>query len=162
MKTLVLGLGNPILSDDSVGMKIAREFQDMVNDVGVTTIESSSSGLNLLQLLIDYDRAVIIDAIQTEKGKAGSIYYLEPCELKTSERVTHCHSSGIADLIRLGKKLGLKLPQQIDIFAIEAADVSTFGETLTPEVAEAIPVCLSMIAGKLGLRLDLSEPITKT
>ena len=162
MKTLVLGLGNPILSDDSIGMKIAREFQDIAHGAEFIIIESSSSGLNLLQLLIDYDRAVIIDAIQTENGKAGNIYHLEPGDLKGSEHVTHCHSSNIADLVRLGKQLGLKLPQQIDIFAVEAADVSTFSEALTPEVAEAVPVCLGMIAKQLDLKLDVLKSITKT
>ncbi|MBN1366657.1 MAG: hydrogenase maturation protease [Dehalococcoidales bacterium] len=161
MNTLILGLGNPILSDDSIGIKIACELQDIINDKGVTIIESSSSGLNLLQLLLDYDRAVIIDAIQTKEGKAGYIYHLKPDELKASEHITHCHSASLVDIVQLGKQLGLNLPQQIDIFAIEAADVSTFSEALTPEVADAIPVCLSMIARELGLWLDPSNITVK-
>lgn len=162
MKTLVLGLGNPILSDDSVGMKIAQVLQDIVHDAEVTIIESSSSGLNLLQLLIDYDRAIIIDAIQTKRGQPGCIYHFEPSDLKTSERVTHCHSSGIADMIRLGKQLGLKLPQKIDIFAVEAADISTFSEELNPEVAKAVSVCSSIIVKELGSNIDSSKIMEKT
>ena len=41
--------------------------------------------------------------------------------------------------MELGRQLGLALPQIIEIFAIEAEDVVTFGETCTPSVDAAIP-----------------------
>ena len=50
----------------------------------------------------------------------------------------------------LGKRLGLDLPHQIDIFAIEIADASTFSEECTPEVRHPIPVCLDMVVRELG------------
>jgi hydrogenase maturation protease len=152
MKTLVLGLGNPILSDDSVGIKIAQELQGSIHELGVIVAESSSSGLSLLELLIDYDRVIIVDAIQTEEGKAGCIYHLGLSGLTESRHVTSCHGINLAMAIRLGKQLGLKLPQQIDIFAIEAADVNTFNEELTPEVKKAVPLCLGMIAHALRVQ----------
>lgn len=50
----------------------------------------------------------------------------------------------------LGKRLGLDLPHQIDIFAIEVADASTFSEECTPEVRHPIPVCVEMVVQDLG------------
>ena len=155
MNTLILGLGNPILSDDGVGIKIAHELQDLVHDTGITVIESSKSGFSLLELLIDYDRAIIIDAIQTQEGKAGCIYRLGLGELQESSRVTHGHSVNLTDAIRFGRRLGFKLPRQIIIFAIEVDDISNFSERLTAEVQKAVPLCLNMIIRELGIAKNI-------
>jgi hydrogenase maturation protease len=153
MKIIILGLGNPILSDDGVGIKIAQELKDIVHEPGITIAESSLSGISLLELLFDYDRAIIIDAIQTEKGKAGCIYHLGLNDIEESRHTASCHGINLANAIRLGKQLNYKLPQQIDIFAIEAADVSTFSEELTPDVREAVSSCINMLADELGIQL---------
>ena len=78
MRTLVLGLGNPILSDDSVGFRVAQLLRSRLDQREVTVLETGVAGLNLLDLLVGYDKAVIIDAIQTVEGKAGDVYHLDP------------------------------------------------------------------------------------
>jgi hydrogenase maturation protease len=66
MKTLVLGLGNPILTDDKVGIHVVRAAAGHCSPAnGVTFAEASVGGLRLLDLLAGYDRAVMVDAIQT-------------------------------------------------------------------------------------------------
>ena len=78
MRTLVLGLGNPILSDDSVGFRVAQLLRSQLDQREVTVLETGVAGLNLLDLLVGYDKAVIIDAIQTVEGKAADVYHLDP------------------------------------------------------------------------------------
>ncbi len=161
MKTLVLGLGNPILSDDGVGFRIARGLKGRLADGEVTVAEASLAGFDLLDLLIGYDRAIIIDAIQTDEGKPGSVYRLSLDEFEAASHAPFCHGVNLTTAIRLGRQLGLNLPSRIDIFAVEATDVSTFGEDLSPEVERAVPVCLGMIARELGLNsfhFDISLP----
>lgn len=149
MKTLVLGLGNPILTDDGVGHLVAKEIRDRVDRREVTVTETSQAGLNLLDLLAGYDRTIIIDAIQTKGGKAGQIYRLESGALNATRHAASTHDINLATALELGVKLGMALPRQIDIFAIEVADTSTFSEECTPEVREAIPVCAEMIIREL-------------
>lgn len=149
MKTLVLGLGNPILTDDGVGPLVAKEIRDRVDRREVTVTEASQAGLNLLDLLAGYDRTIIIDAIQTVGGKAGQIYRLESGALNATRHATSTHDINLATALELGNKLGLALPKQIDIFAIEVADTSTFSEECTPRVREAIPVCAEIIIREL-------------
>jgi hydrogenase maturation protease len=144
MKTLVLGLGNPIMSDDGAGPRVARELEGKLGD-NVTVMEASLAGLNLLDLLVGYDRAIIIDAIQTEGGKVGQIYRLDLETFKTTRHAASTHDVNLATAIEFGKRLGLALPQKIDILAIEVADTGRFSEECTPEVAEAIPVCADLI-----------------
>ncbi|PIZ26561.1 MAG: hypothetical protein COY46_04625, partial [Chloroflexi bacterium CG_4_10_14_0_8_um_filter_46_9] len=76
MKTLVLGLGNPTRCDDGVGNRIAQVLQKEIHDSKVTVLEINAAGLELLDFLPDYDRAIIVDAIQTLGGKAGQIHRL--------------------------------------------------------------------------------------
>ncbi|MFC1927886.1 hydrogenase maturation protease, partial [Chloroflexota bacterium] len=66
MKALVLGIGNPILSDDGVGIKVAREVEKNLNDPQITVSEASAAGLSLLDSILGYDRVIIVDAIQTK------------------------------------------------------------------------------------------------
>jgi hydrogenase maturation protease len=145
MKTLVLGLGNPILSDDGVGPRIARELEGRLSDENVTVMEASLAGLNLMDLLAGYERAIIIDAIQTRGGKAGNIYRLDLEAFKTTRHAASTHDIDLFTALELGKKLGLNLPRKIDILALEVTDTGRFSEECTPEVAEAVPICVEMI-----------------
>ena len=150
MKTLVLGLGNPILSDDGVGLRVAGALEGRLDPQEVTVMETSMAGLSLLDLLAGYDRAIIIDAIQSLGGKAGQIYRLDPEALDGTRHAASPHDVNFSAALELGKRLRLALPRQIVIFAIEVADASTFSEECTPEVKRAIPVCVDMIIEELN------------
>jgi len=150
MKTLILGLGNPILTDDSVGPRVAKELEGRLDKQEVTVMEGSLGGLNMLDLLAGYDRAIIIDAIQTVGGKAGQIYQLEPSTFDATRHTATPHDVNFATALELGKRLGLVLPQQITIFAIEVKNVTTFSEECTPEVERAIMVCAEKIIQELN------------
>jgi len=144
-----VGLGNPILSDDSVGIRVAEELKGRLNQKEITVEETSMAGLDLLDLLVNFDRAIIIDAIQTAEGKAGQIYQLEPTAFNATRHATTPHDVNFATALEFGKKLGLALPQQITIFAIEVEDVTTFSEECTPEVERAIPLVVNMVTSEL-------------
>ncbi len=148
-KTLILGLGNPILSDDGVGCRVAMALKDRLKEPDVNVIEASIAGLDFLDLLTGYYRAIIIDAIQTDKGTPGQIYRLEPEILANTRHAGTPHDVNFATALELGKKLGLPLPQQITVFAIEVKDVVTFNEKCTPEVEQAISSCVKMIIKEL-------------
>ena len=112
------------------------------------------AGLSLLDLLAGYDRAIIVDAIQTVGGKVGQIYRLDPQAFDSTRHTCSPHDVNFATALELGNRLGLALPQQIVIFAIEVAEASTFSEECTPEVRRAIPVCVEMIIQELEGDLD--------
>jgi hydrogenase maturation protease len=148
-KTLILGMGNPLLCDDGVGLRVAAELKDRVDQPEVTILESGIAGLALLDLLVGYNRAIIIDAIQTIDGKPGHIYQLDTKAFDTARHTLSPHDVDFTTALEFGNKLGLSLPQQIVIFAIEASDVHTFVEECTPEVQKAIPTCVEMVLQEL-------------
>jgi hydrogenase maturation protease len=149
MKTLVLGLGNPILSDDGVGIRVAHEVANQVKNPQVTVSETNVAGLSLLDCVVGYDKAIIIDAIQTEKGQAGQIYRMETEDFSSTKHFVSPHQVNLATALELGKMLNLEMPQQITVFAVEAEDITTFGEKCTREVEKAIPEAVKMVLAEL-------------
>jgi hydrogenase maturation protease len=149
IKTLILGLGNPILSDDSVGYQVAMTLKERLDMPDVDIKEAGIAGLDLLDMITGYDRTIIIDAIQTEKGKPGRIYRFGPDLLTSTRHSGTPHDVNIATALELGKKLNLKLPREITIFAIEVEDVTSFSEECTPGVKKAVPRCVAMVMREL-------------
>jgi hydrogenase maturation protease len=141
MNTLVLGLGNSILSDDGVGIHVVREAAAACSRDDVIFAEASVGGLRLLDLLVGQDRVIIVDAIQTPGGRPGDLRCLHPKDLQASLHAGSSHDLSLAGALALGRSLGLPLPRDEDftILAVEAEDVLTFGETCTEQVQVAIP-----------------------
>jgi hydrogenase maturation protease len=150
MKNLVLGIGNPILSDDGAGIKVARELGKKLDDPEITVAETSGAGLRLLDSIVGYDKVIIIDAIQTKKGKAGQIYRMEPEDFSFAKHLSSPHQINLVTALELGKMLNLAIPQKITIFAVEAKDITSFSEKCTPEVEQVIPEAVKMVLEELN------------
>ncbi len=150
MRTLVLGLGNPILRDDSVGLRVAERLKSLLADrAGVTVDEDYWGGLRLMERMVGYDRAIVIDAMAPE-GEPGKIRLLGPDSLPT-QRSASAHDVGLPTALRLGREAGAHLPAAEDILliGIEAADVLNFGEKCTPEVEAAVPRAVEAVLAAL-------------
>lgn len=152
MKTLVLGLGNPILTDDGVGIIVAREVAARCQRNGVSFTEASVGGLRLLDTIAGYRRLIIVDAIQTREGRPGDIYRLHPNDLRVSLHSGSTHDLSLPGALALGRGMGLVLPDDEDIviIAIEVEDVLTFSETCTPVVMDAIPHAVEVVLDELA------------
>jgi len=150
MKTLVLGLGNPILSDDGVGIKVAHEVANQFNSPQVTVAETSAAGLSLLDSIVGYDKVIIIDAVQTREGHAGQIYRMGLQDFSSAKHFSSPHQINLVTALELGKMLDLAMPQKITIFAVEAKDITNFSEKCTPEVERAIPEVVKMVLEELN------------
>jgi len=149
MKTLVLGLGNPILSDDGAGIRVAHEVAKQVHDPRITVAETSAAGLGLLDSIVGYDKVIIIDAVQTKDGKAGQVYRMGPRDFSHAKHFSSPHQTNLITALELGKMLNLRMPREITMFAVEAKDVANFSEKCTPEVERAIPEVVNMVLQEL-------------
>lgn len=136
MKTLVLGLGNDLIGDDGIGLLVARKLA--ANRSGaVDVVESNLCGLALLELLIGYERAIIIDAMHTGRYRPGTVVEMGPENISSVTNPSP-HYAGLPELMRLAGELGLDFPKDMRVFAIEAGDMRTMGGGLTREVADAL------------------------
>jgi hydrogenase maturation protease len=140
MRTLVLGLGNEILGDDSVGLRVVRELiAHLPPDSSVEVSEETRGGLRLMERMIGYERALIVDAILTG-SPPGTLQWLSPGGIPT-QRSASTHDVNLPTALSLGRQASAILPADanIHILAIEAANVDHFAEDLSPEVERAVP-----------------------
>ncbi len=149
MRTLVLGLGNPILRDDGVGIYAVRATQAAYDGSGVDFAEASVGGLRLLSLVEGYDRVILVDAIITPGGRPGQIYRLPPDGLCASLHADCSHDMSLPAALEFGRKMGMVIPE-MTILAVEVEEVTTFGERCTPAVEAAIPRVVEAILAELG------------
>ena len=155
-KILVLGLGNDILTDDAIGILVAREVRRQVAHLAdVDVRETMEMGLALLDFIVGYETLIIIDAIQTSRGAPGHIYEITQQRLKLlPDRAPHF--LGIAETLQLGWRLGLAMPSRLKIFAVEVADPFTFGTQMTAALQQALPIAVERIVTEVNLSAALA------
>ena len=143
MNTLILGIGNPILTDDGVGIKIAQKLKE--DNPELEVVETSEAGMALLELIVGYDKLIIIDSIKTEQGKPGELYKLELEDLKPPMYFSSSHGIDITTAVELGQRVGYRMPRYVSLYAVEVKDNSTFGEECTKEIEGRIPFIIKQI-----------------
>ena len=151
--TLVLGMGNPILSDDGVGLLVADRLRESPLPEDVEVALSEVGGLRLLELVRGFTRVIIIDALRSpaESGRhPGEVHRYEAKDFKGGHRYGSAHSIGLDTALEIGHKLGYDMPEEVTVFAIEAEDVETFGEDLSPPVAAAAERVFALVRKEVG------------
>jgi hydrogenase maturation protease len=148
-RTLVLGIGNTILSDDGVGCRVVEKIKEKINDQNIDFREGVTTGLRLLDLIAGYDRVIIIDAIQSGKNPPGTLTKIGVDDLNYSVHSNSPHGINLASAIELGRQLGVSIPPEIHVYAIEIQDAVTISEKLTPKVEAAIPSIVEKIVKEL-------------
>jgi hydrogenase maturation protease len=160
MKTLVLGLGNPLIADDRVGLRVVAELKPLL--AGRSDIEVGEDywgGLRLMERMVGFDRAVVVDAICT-KAPPGTIHRLTPDSIPT-QKSNSAHDMTLPTALALGRQVDAHLPldKNIRLIGIEAEDVLTFTEHCTPAVEAAIPQAVQAVLEELN-RFEQSPPTT--
>jgi hydrogenase maturation protease len=150
LKTIVLGIGNRILRDDGIGPAVIRELESFSRSPGVFLGDTNLCGMPLLDLITGYDTLIIIDAIQGGAA-TGTIQWMPAEHFKSPSGTPSQHEMNIFRVLELGRQLGIKVPSEVKIMAIEAHDVTSFGEYLTPEVAAVIPRAAAAIIKEITI-----------
>ncbi len=159
-KIIIIGLGNPILSDDSAGIRASRQL--LKHFSGSETVEVKeiyAGGIRLLDEFVGYDRAIIIDAILTKENIPGRIHHLTTDDISTTRNMVSVHDMNLTTALALGSLLEMPLPSQIDIWGIEGTDMESFGESLTKEVEQAVSEAVNTIIEKTECWLECIQSI---
>jgi hydrogenase maturation protease len=171
MKTLVVGLGNPILGDDGVGWKVAEEvetqlsnlqpptsnFQPLTSDIDIDCV--ALGGLSLMERLVGYERAIVIDSIDTGQRAPGEVYHFDLDDLydPTSGHTTAAHDMSLMTAMKMGRSLGANLPKRVTVVAVESPYTYHFTEELTPPVQAAVPVAAQTVIDLLQDHLSTKD-----
>jgi hydrogenase maturation protease len=144
VKTLILGLGNDILSDDSCGLVIARKLFEKIRSANVEHLGASYAGWRLIDLLKGFDKAVIIDSIVSADVKPGECVKIDPGHI-TSAHLANSHGLGLFEALEMSRSLGGKMPERISIYAVGVRNPYEFGEKLACDIEARIPYIIDEI-----------------
>jgi len=145
MKTIIIGVGNPILCDDGVGIHVVKQLKHLIDDPNVTIDEALTGGMNLLDLLLGYDKAILIDAINIKNAKNGDVRRFILNELSPVHS-NNPHDVSLVEALELAEKLGEdRIPREIVVIGIVLKEMPyLFGEKLSSEIAKAVPKAVKM------------------
>jgi len=148
MPALVLGIGNLIMSDDGIGVKVVRHLADRYRiPEGVELLEGGTMGLNLLGELEGVDRLLVVDALETG-GESGTLMRIEGGDISLGiETRLSPHEIGLRDLLSAAALIG-EVPAEVVLWGIqpECLDV---GEELSPAVANRLDELTDRVADEL-------------
>jgi hydrogenase maturation protease len=168
MKTIVIGLGNPILGDDGVGWKVAEEVHIQLishhntlpkGEGNVVDVECLSlGGLGLMEHLIGYQRAILIDSFKVDDDP-GSILILKLSDLPnySAYHTASAHDTSLQNAIELGRSMGADLPEDVEVVGISTKRVYDFSEELSPPVADAVPFAARIVIDLIGQVIKRAE-----
>ena len=149
-RSAVIGLGNPYLRDDAVGLEVARRVHAILDDPSVDVLELAVGGLELVEVLTGYRHAVVVDAIVTEEGKVGDLFLLDLDGSTSSQRTGMTHELGLLEGLEMSRRLHMPIPETLRVYAIQVKDPFTFSEEMTEEVASAVPRVSREIADEVA------------
>jgi hydrogenase maturation protease len=156
---LVIGLGNPLLGDDGVGWRIAEEVKKQLSpDQPVDVDCLSLGGMSLMEHLIGYGSAILIDAFSLEEP-IGSILILKLSDLPhySAFHTASAHDTSLQTAIELGRSMGAQLPDDVTVVGVATKRVSDFSRTLSPPVAEAVPQAAKFVLDLLGEKIKVNK-----
>jgi hydrogenase maturation protease len=144
---LLIGVGNPFRSDDGVGSLVIRRLR-VQNPPGVTILEETGDGAELLDAWKGATSVILVDAVQSGVAP-GTIHRLDAIAEKLPKWFSHSstHTFGVAEAIELARTMG-ELPPSLIVYGIEGLDFSA-GTSLSPEVAASVPGAVSSILAEI-------------
>ena len=135
-RTILIGLGNPIMSDDAIGLVVAQEVLRRLPALDGDL--SASGGFDVLDCVIGYERAVIIDSMVTGKFPPGTVRRVDVEPELTTLRVVDSHGINFLKALEVGRVTGADMPGEVRIYGIEVTDPTTIGDKLTGGLAAKV------------------------
>ena len=140
MNTLILGLGNLLLSDEGVGVHVARALAERELPPGVSVVEAGTAFLDVLPEIEMADRIVLVDAMEGG-GAPGSVYRVPFNECRHPEMLASLHGF---DMSRVLFMAGNQRAPEVTVFGIEPARIE-WGTEVSPAVERVLPMVADAI-----------------
>jgi hydrogenase maturation protease len=119
----------------------------------VDILKESAATLDLVPRISQYDRLIVIDAVQFGTADVGTVHEFGLPELQASIHYTSAHDLNFASAFAVGEQLGYPMPGEVKVFGIEVRELRRFGETCTPEVAARLDPVAEEIAERISKTL---------
>lgn len=143
--TLILGLGNVLMTDEAVGAEVVRRFEQQSDpDPSLVFIDGGTLSFTLALPIGDCPRLIVVDAAALgEPPGSIRVFEGEAMDRQLSVNAKTVHEVSLSDLMDIAR-LTDTLPTQRALVGIEPEFVG-WGDRLTPAVEAAIPAAIMRI-----------------
>lgn len=148
--TVIIGMGNPLLADDGVGIVVAHAVAKQLQPrLHLTVTELHTGGIRLMEAMAGFERAVVVDAM-VSGAPPGTLHRFAPHDFVTTKNTFSSHDTDFVTAYDLGILAGIRLPKRVSFWGIEACEVGLFSERLTDAVAAAVPEVVDRIVAEIA------------
>ena len=147
-RILILGVGNLLFTDEGFGIRVIEKLQARFEFAdNVSVVDGGVLGLNLLGVISEADRLIVVDAIRNQ-GKPGTLYRLEGKEIPERIRAKNSlHQVDLLETLTLCQALD-KVPQTV-ILGAEPENIETLGIDLTPTLQAKVDPMIDRVLAEL-------------
>lgn len=146
MTTIVVGIGNPILGDDGVGIHVVRRLRSALEGKDIIVEEAFTGGMNLLDIMVGYDRAILVDSVSSVDLDVGEVVVLEDVRKMGSDHSANPHDVSLPEALELAGRMGeTRIPKDISLVGINIRPSYDFKDGLTKEAAAAVDVAVAKV-----------------
>lgn len=137
-RVLVMGIGNPLVKDEGVGVRIIEEMMQTLSfPDNVTLIDAGTMGMGILNLFRECDYLLIVDAMDGTGEPPGTVVRLAPEDFAPNQILHSLHDLRFVDVLQAAELIGTR--PEADCVGVQILDMAGVGIGLTPDVEAAIP-----------------------
>jgi hydrogenase maturation protease len=145
LRTLILGIGNTLLTDEGVGVHVVRHLaREHPDEPGVTYLDGGTLSFTLAGDIADHEGLVVVDAARFGESP-GTVRLMEDEAMDRYLGKAHLsvHEVGLSDLMDMSR-LSDRLPLRRALVGIEPASLD-WGDVPSPEVAPSVTIAADMV-----------------
>ena len=158
--TLVLGLGNVLLRDEGVGVRVVEAMGQVELPSDVELFDGATAGFDLIEVLADRQRVIVVDAVDGP-GEPGTVLRLGPEDLVPRDgRGLSLHEVGLLEALALVEQLSTA-PREVVIYGVQPEQV-TWGLSLSPRIARLVPKVVELVLAELGRGNSDADGVSRT
>jgi hydrogenase maturation protease len=152
-----MGVGNPLMRDEGVGVHVAALLQRLVTFPGeVEVIDAGTMGLGILNLFRDIDYLLVVDAVDGTEHPAGTVVRMSPEDIRPNQVMHSMHDVRFADVLEAAELMGHR--PEADFIGVQIELIEQFVEGLTPAVEAAVPAAAAAVLATLTAHDIAWEP----
>jgi hydrogenase maturation protease len=148
---LILGIGNILMGDEGVGVRVVSELQKLNLPPGVECLDGGTGGFQLLGPMQDAGRVVLVDAT-ADGSTLGTVHRVRPRFSKDYPRTLTAHDIGLKDLLDAFYLLGDS--PDVTLFAVSISIPEGVQVDLSEELTRCVPGIVERVLEEVGGRLD--------